>query len=112
MSSSMWRPAATLTDRPPIAGWLIGVVLGLGFSWMPCRWINHATYNSRAILPAFEAMAAGRPEVAIKLLKEVEDRVVFNRLFESPELREGIRGLVTAIPDLFSPRPAIGREEL
>jgi hypothetical protein len=112
MSSSMWQRITTVTDRPPITGWLIGVVLGLGVSWMPCRWINHATCNSRAILPAFEAMATGRPEMAIKLLKEVEDRAVFDRLFERPELREGIRGLITTIPDLFSTRPATGGEEL
>jgi len=111
MSTSNRQHPSDMTSRPPVAGWLLGVVLGLGFSWVPCRWIHHATANSRALMPAFEAMAAGEPEVANKLLKEAESRVVFDRLLERPELGEGIRGLGTKVPELFSARSATDSEE-
>lgn len=106
MRSNVSQYPETVIDRPPIAGWLIGIMLGLGFSYMPCRWIDHATYNSRALLPAVEAMAAGDPEMAIMRLKEVEARAVFDRLFERPKLREGMESLMTAIPHRISTKPA------
>lgn len=103
--SSVWQHIRTVIDRAPVAGWLIGVVLGLGFSWMPCRWIDRATYNSRAFLPAVEAMAAGNPEMAIERLKEIETQAVFDRLYERPELRVGVRSLIQAIREMRTEAP-------
>jgi len=93
-------------DRPPLAGWLIGVVIGLGISVAACRWLAHATHNSRLILPAIEFLNAGTRELAIEHLERVKNGLVFDRLLERQELRQGLEGLIVRMSDVASREPA------